>query len=67
MAARAARVRTGPHPAISGTQASMELDITLYVGCAVHKESITVAYAMGTGEVELLGKTGTTQADIDLL
>ncbi|CAB3774394.1 hypothetical protein LMG29542_07776 [Paraburkholderia humisilvae] len=45
----------------------MELDITLYVGCAVHKESITVAYAMGTGEVELLGKTGTTQADIDLL
>jgi transposase len=45
----------------------MEHNITLYVGCDVHKESITVAYAMGTGEVELLGKTGTTQADIDRL
>ncbi|MBO2962221.1 IS110 family transposase [Burkholderia pseudomallei] len=40
---------------------------TLYVGLDVHKESITVAYAPGTEEVELLGKIGTTQADVDRL
>lgn len=45
----------------------MEHDSTLYVGCDVHKDSITVAYALDAGEVELLGKTGTTQADIDRL
>lgn len=38
----------------------MENDSTLYVGLDVHKDSITVAYAIGTGEVELLGKIGTT-------
>jgi len=45
----------------------MEHDSTVYVGLDVHKDSITVAYAIGTGEVELLGKIGTTQADIDRL
>ncbi|BDB29824.1 hypothetical protein CTP10_R72400 (plasmid) [Cupriavidus sp. P-10] len=29
----------------------MEHDITLYVGLDVHKDSITVAYAIGMGEV----------------
>ncbi|ANB72131.1 transposase [Paraburkholderia phytofirmans OLGA172] len=45
----------------------MEHDSTVYVGLDVHKESITLAYAIGMGEVELLGKTGTTKADIDHL
>lgn len=45
----------------------MEHDSTLYVGPDVHKESITAAYALGMGEVELLGKVGTTKTDIDRL
>jgi transposase len=45
----------------------MEHDITLYVGLDVHKDSITVAYALGMGEVEQLGKIGTSKADIDRL
>ncbi|BCF97291.1 IS110 family transposase [Paraburkholderia sp. PGU19] len=45
----------------------MEDDSTLYVGLDVHKDSITVAYALGAGEVELLGKIGTTQADVERL
>ncbi|AOJ64234.1 transposase [Burkholderia ubonensis] len=45
----------------------MENDSTLYVGLDVHKDSITVAYALGNDEVELLGKIGTTQADIERL
>jgi transposase len=45
----------------------MENDSTLYVGLDVHKDSITVAYALGTGEVELFGKIGTSKADIDRL
>jgi transposase len=60
-------VWTAPHLAISGTEASMENDSTVYVGLDVHKESITVAYALGAGEVELPGKTGTTKTDIDRL
>ncbi len=54
-------------PGISGTEASMENDSTVYVGLDVHKESITIAYAIGMGEVELLGKIGTTHGDIDRL
>jgi hypothetical protein len=45
----------------------MEHDSTLYVGLDVHKDSITVAYALGAGEVELLGKIGTSKADIAAL
>ena len=45
----------------------MEHDSTVYVGLDVHKESITVAYAVGMGEAELLGKIGTTKTDIDHL
>ncbi|AQV92830.1 IS110 family transposase [Cupriavidus necator] len=45
----------------------MEHDSTLYVGLDVHKDSITIAYALGMGEVELLGKIGTSKADIDRL
>ncbi len=45
----------------------MENDSTLYVGLDVRKDSITVAYAISAGEVELLGKTGTTKTDIDRL
>src|ERR1700754_3573996 len=67
MTARAAWCARGRHPAISLTEASMEDDSTLYVGLDVHRESITVAYALGAGEVELLGKIGTTKADIDRL
>lgn len=42
-------------------------DSTVYVGLDVHKESITAAYAVGLGEVELLGKIGTSKTDIDRL
>lgn len=45
----------------------MEHDSTVYVGLDVHKESITVAYAVGTGDVEVLGRIGTTRGDIDRL
>jgi transposase len=36
-------------------------------GRELYKDSITVAYAIGMGEVELLGKVGTTKTDIDRL
>ena len=54
-------------PAISSAEASMNDDSTVFVGLDVHKESITVAYAIDMGEVELLGKIGTLKADIDRL
>ena len=54
-------VWTEPHPAISEAEASMEDHSTLYVGLDVHKDSITVAYALGRGEIELLGKIGMTR------
>jgi hypothetical protein len=56
-----------PHPAISSAEASMEHDITLYVGLDGHKDSITAAYALGMGEVEQRGKIRTSKADIDRL
>ena len=37
---------------------------TAYVGLDVHKDSITVAYAIDTGDVELLGKIGDTKTEI---
>lgn len=40
---------------------------TLYVGLDVHKESITVAYAINSEPVELMGKIGTTPTDIQHL
>lgn len=40
---------------------------TLYVGLDVHKESITVAYAINSEPVELMGKMGTTPTDIERL
>lgn len=45
----------------------MKDDSTVYVGLDVHKESITVPYAIDAGEVESLGKIGTTQTGIDRL
>lgn len=45
----------------------MKDDSTVYVGLDVHKESITVAYAIDAGEVESVGKIGTTQTEIDRL
>ncbi|MDR5781233.1 hypothetical protein QCE63_17660 [Caballeronia sp. LZ065] len=45
----------------------MKNDSTVFVGLAVHKDSIVVAYSVGFGEVEVLGKIGTRAADIDRL
>lgn len=45
----------------------MEDDSTLYVGLDVHKDSIMVTYALGMGDVELLGKVGTTQIEVGRL
>ncbi|MGF6938699.1 hypothetical protein OKW41_007861 [Paraburkholderia sp. UCT70] len=45
----------------------MEHNSTLYVGLDVHKDSIPIAYATGMSEVELFGKVGTMQIDVDRL
>jgi transposase len=45
----------------------MKDDSTVYVGLDVHKESITAAYAIGGGDVEVLGKIATTKTEIDRL
>jgi transposase len=45
----------------------MQNDSTLFVGVDLHKDSITVAYALDHGEIETLGKTGTSQIEIDRL
>lgn len=45
----------------------MQNDSTLYIGLDVHKDSITIAYAKGLGDVELLGKIGTSQIELDRL
>lgn len=45
----------------------MKDDSTVYVGLDVHKESITAAYAIDGGDVEVLGKIATTKTEIDRL
>ena len=45
----------------------MQSESPLYVGLDVPKDSITVAYAIGLGEVELFGKIGTTQIEVNRL
>lgn len=42
-------------------------DSTVYVGLDVHRESITIAYAIDAGDVESMGKTGTTSTEIDCM
>ncbi|CAB3775075.1 hypothetical protein [Paraburkholderia humisilvae] len=37
---------------------------TAWVGLAVHKESITIAYAIDGGEIESMGRIGTTPTEI---
>src|SRR5258705_10015485 len=67
ISARATRCGQGHTRRFPARRPAMEHDSTLYVGLDVHKDSITAAYALGAGEVELLGKIGTTKSDIDRL
>lgn len=41
----------------------MENDSTLYVGLDVHKDSITVAFALGAAEVEVVHPKSPPEAD----
>ena len=43
----------------------MQNDSTVFVGLDVHKDSIVVAYSIGFGEVQTLGRIGVTERDID--
>ncbi|MGY6258696.1 IS110 family RNA-guided transposase [Paraburkholderia caledonica] len=45
----------------------MENDSTMYVGLDVHKEPVSVAYAIDAGVVESLGKIGTSKTEIERL
>lgn len=45
----------------------MKNDSTVFVGLDVHKDSIMVAYSVGYGEVEVLGKIAPVVTDIDRL
>lgn len=45
----------------------MNNDSTVFVGLDVHKDSIVVAYSVGFGEVEVLGKIAPRVSDIDRL
>ncbi len=45
----------------------MQNDNTVFVGLDVHKESIVVAYSIGFGEVQTLGRIGVTERDVDRL
>lgn len=45
----------------------MKNDSTVFVGLGVHKDSIMVAYSVGYGEVEVLGKIAPLVSDIDRL
>jgi len=42
-------------------------DSTVFVGLDVHKDSIVVAYSVGFGDVEVLGKIAPQANDIDRL
>jgi hypothetical protein len=48
-----------------GMEVMMEKGSTAYVGLNVHKDSITVAYAIDAGDVQLLRKSGVATTDID--
>ena len=54
-------------PSMSATEIIMKSNSTLYVGLDVHKESITVAYAIDSGQIELFGTIGTTPTEVDRL
>lgn len=61
---RAAWVSCCYPPGISTTEASMNNNNMLYVELDVHKESITVSYAINSEPVELMGKISTSPTDI---
>src|SRR5690348_12874808 len=52
---------------ISDTEVIMSSDSVVLVGLDVHKDSIMVAYSVGFGDVENLGKISPRATDIDRL